>query len=107
MITKPLVPPKPFKVDITPLYRYKRTGAFIYVEGNENPINLRDLKPTGNPVLNNMILNQRVDELWYEHNPNKELTKIIIIVGIIVIIVVLVILFFFNKQTPVNSVLPG
>lgn len=98
--------PKPFKVDTTPLYRYQRTGAFIYVEGNENPINLRKIEATGNPTLNKQILNQRVDNLWYESNPAKEKFLTIMIIAIVVgIIIFAAIQYFFNKQPP--TVIPS
>lgn len=106
IVKKTFEAPKPpavlSKRNITPLYRYRRTGAFVYVEGNENPVNLRTIKATGNPELNNQILNQRVDNLWYEHNPQKELIwKIAIIIGVVALIIMLALKFFVAKDTTI------
>ncbi len=82
------------------VYRIGRLGCFVYVEDNENPVDLREIKATGNPLLNTMIINQRVDELWYETNDQRDLIVKIIIGVLIVGVVILIAMAFIKGQNP-------
>lgn len=48
----------------TSIYRDNRLPCFIYVEGNENPIDLRKIEATGNPQLNRQIQDIDISKLF-------------------------------------------
>ncbi len=81
-------------------YRIGRLGCFVHVEDNENPVDLKKIEATGNPLLNNMIINQRVDELWYETNDQRDLIIKIVIICLIIGIIIFIAMAFMRGQQP-------
>lgn len=90
------------KKNLRPIYRMGRVGCFIHKEDNENPVNLEKIQATGNPTLNKMEQNQRIDNLWFEpKTPIEDIFKYVLIgLGVVGVLFILGFLFLGNKQPP-------
>lgn len=84
----------------SPLYILKRLGCFVHKEGNENPIDLKLIRATGNPELNNIIINQQVDGLWYEKDETMNVIKNVIIGVLGIAILVIIVVAFIKGRNP-------
>lgn len=79
----------------TSIYRSGRLGHFFFIENNENPLDFRNQKITGNPQLNEALLKQDFNDLWIEpktfgEQVLKYIVPILIIIGIIIVVVVII-----------------
>lgn len=77
----------------TSVYRSGRLATFLYVEGNENPVDLRNLKVTGNPQLNKQLTKVDIGKLFVDDstpfiNVLKQLQPYLIIGGVILLVII-------------------
>lgn len=77
------------------VYRFNRLSCYMFLEGNENQVDITTGEHRGNAELNEQMLKQDLSKLWEEEqSPIEKLMKylipLIIIVGIIVIIIMLI-----------------
>lgn len=95
--SKTVIPnPKGELVRGTTVYRKGRLGCFLFLEGNENPVDLRTLKISGNPQLTNEQKKVEISRLFTAEsgafgNFWKEYGGIITMVGLGAIIVLLIV----------------
>jgi len=78
----------------SPVYRSGRLGSFIYIEGKNDPVDLRDLKKefNANSVINTEMSKVElarlvssmggINEIWDKY-------KVFIIIGIIILVLIL------------------
>jgi len=85
----------------TPMYRNGRLGHFLYIEGQKNPINFREIKPTGYPEIDEQQSKIDMSLLWTSKNDfmAKYGFIILIVIGIAVLIILLKVIFP-NTPTP-------
>lgn len=84
------------------MYRSGRLGCFIFKEGNENPVDLRKIKVTGNPQYNKTLLKQDISDLFYEPKSDfEQMAKYVLIgVGILAVMVVVIIIVMKSNAPP-------
>lgn len=76
-----------------PIYRAGRLAKFFYNEGNEDPLDFRTGKMSGNPQINKQISNIDISRLWTGHKSMSQefLEKygIFVLLGIGVILLIM------------------
>lgn len=93
---------KPIKVVQNPTYRMGRIGCFIHKEGNENPIDLKEIKATGNPQFNRLIEQRDYTLLWFQQKNFADNWILWVIGGIVVIGVIITVVYLISRgQKPV------
>lgn len=93
-------------INKTVVYRSGRLGHFFYVEGNKNPINMRDLQleSTGQAQIDNQLSKIEISRLFQSQETGLDnVIKWLPIVLAVIIIIILVIILSQGNTTSVGG----
>lgn len=96
------------KLKGTSIYRSGRVASFMYIEGNENPIDLRHLQVTGNPQYQRDLKEMDISGMFQSEKSALEdfFSKYGVIIIIAGFVIVILILLFYKPQVIVQQPQP-